>query len=412
MAGLSNARRGLWADTPLGAPTDGPDSVVGTGAPETIKGLAGDDTIRGQGGADDIRGGEGDDKLDGGEGKDTLSGQDGADILWGEYDNDRLIGGGGNDTLVGLYGNDDYVFDPDWGVDQLGEGHREGSDRLVFRGIDVGDVSFSVIGSGIRIEMGPNQILLSNQYFFFVHGGEALFEWAQFGDVTVDLRTPHDEWLIRNGGPGADTLESSIFGDTMRGEAGDDSLFGSSGDDSIRGGLGNDVLNGGTDFDTIKGDGGDDLITCGLLGRLQGGSGNDTVVGGAFQDTIGGGAGDDSITARQGDDIVVGHLGADTLAGQGGEDRLTGGAGADRFDFQPSGGKDRVVDFEDGVDQLYFFGFGASYDTAAEVLDTAVQNGTSVIFRVPDTGESWATEVIVLHFDLANMSEADLIVGA
>jgi serralysin len=135
------------------------------------------------------------------------------------------------------------------------------------------------------------------------------------------------------------------------------------------------------------------------------------VVGGSFVDVISGGGGDDTITARQGNDFVTGNLGADTLAGDGGDDRLTGGAGADRFDFRPGGGKDRVVDFEDGVDQLYFFGFGASYDTAAEILATAVQDGTSVRLTVPVTGESWATVVFVKNFDLANMSEADLIVG-
>jgi Ca2+-binding RTX toxin-like protein len=217
MAGLANARRGLWADTPLAAPTEGPDSIVGTDAPETINGLDGDDTVRGHGGADVIRGGEGDDKLDGDEGKDILSGQKGDDTLWGVYDNDRLIGGEGNDTLVGLYGNDDYVFDPDWGVDLLAEGHREGSDRLVFRGIDVGDVSFTVIGNEIHIEMGANRILLANQYFFG-HSASALFEFAQFGDVTVDLRMPHDEWLVRTGGPGADTIHGSIYGDTCSGK--------------------------------------------------------------------------------------------------------------------------------------------------------------------------------------------------
>ena len=51
MTGSANGRRGLWAD-PLAAPTDGPDSIVGTEAADTINGLEGDDTIFGQGGAE------------------------------------------------------------------------------------------------------------------------------------------------------------------------------------------------------------------------------------------------------------------------------------------------------------------------------------------------------------------------
>ena len=410
MAGLANARRGLWADI-LAAPTNGPDSIVGTDAAETINGLAGDDTIFGQGGADVIGGGKGGDRLVGGDANDTLSGEKGADTLFGDAGKDRLIGGGGNDTLFGQAGNDDYVFDPVWGVDRVAESHLSGTDKLVFRGIDVSDVRFSVIGNEIHIEMGPNEVLVASQYFFGT-GADVLVESAQFGDVVVDLRAPQDAWLVRNGGAGGDTLEGSIFGDTMLGRAGDDSLRGNLGDDSIRGGLDADTLHGTEGDDIVKGDEGADFIT-GSDGAdsLQGGSENDTLFAGTGEDAIDGGAGDDSVIAGDDNDTAVGNLGADSLFGQAGDDRLTGGADADRFDFTTGGGKDRVLDFEDGIDQLLFFGFGASYDTEAEILATAEQNGTSVMFTVPNNGTPGVTRVIVQDFDLDDMSSADLIVS-
>jgi Ca2+-binding RTX toxin-like protein len=410
MAALANARRGLWADT-LAAPTDGPDSIVGTEAADTINGLAGDDTIHGQGGADVLGGGKGGDILRGGEGNDTISGEKGVDTLFGEAGKDRLIGGGGNDSLFGMAGNDDFVFDPGWGVDRAGEGHLGGTDKLVFRGIDVSDVRFSVLGNEILIDMGPNRIVVASQYFYGT-GDDALIETAQFGDVVVDLRTPQDSWLVRNGGAGADTLEGSIFGDTILGRAGDDSLHGNLGDDSIRGGLDGDTLHGSDGADTLKGDEGSDFLTGGDGDDgLQGGSEDDTVFAGAGADAIDGGAGDDAVLAGTENDTVVGNLGADSLFGQEGDDRLTGGAGADRFDFTTGGGKDRVVDFEDGMDLLAFFGFGSSYDTEAEILATAVQDGTSVMFTVPNNGTAGTTKVIVENFDLADMSGADLIVS-
>src|SRR5688572_1238690 len=145
MAALASVRRGLRAETTLGAPTSGHDSILGTAAADTIDGLAGDDTIRGFGGDDFLLGGKGNDLLQGGD------------------DKDRLIGGVGDDSLHGSTGNDLYVFDPGWGVDEAAEGHMFGADRLVFRGIDQGDVRFTILGNELHIDMAADRVTVDTQ---------------------------------------------------------------------------------------------------------------------------------------------------------------------------------------------------------------------------------------------------------
>lgn len=61
------------------------------------------------------------------------------------------------------------------------------------------------------------------------------------------------------------------------------------------------------------------------------------------------------ITGTDGNDTLVGTDGRDRILGFGGNDCLTGGAGADLFVYQNTSElRDRITDFEVGVDQLVF----------------------------------------------------------
>ncbi|MDP2260745.1 MAG: FG-GAP-like repeat-containing protein, partial [Caulobacter sp.] len=62
-------------------PSEGADTLTGTGAAETLKGLGGDDVLDGGDGDDTLEGGDGDDDLTGGAGNDTLNGGQGADVM-------------------------------------------------------------------------------------------------------------------------------------------------------------------------------------------------------------------------------------------------------------------------------------------------------------------------------------------
>ncbi|MCB1499006.1 MAG: heparin lyase I family protein [Bauldia sp.] len=78
-------------------------------------------------------------------------------------------------------------------------------------------------------------------------------------------------------------------------------------------------------------------------------------------DIIYGEEGKDKIIGRKGNDILIGGdgkddlkggKGDDTLAGGPGKDKLKGGGGHDVFFFKEGGGKDKIIDFKDGVDAI------------------------------------------------------------
>ncbi|MEL7116276.1 MAG: malectin domain-containing carbohydrate-binding protein [Pseudomonadota bacterium] len=72
-----------------------------------------------------------------------------------------------------------------------------------------------------------------------------------------------------------------------------------------------------------------------------------TVTGSALGDTLIGGSGEDALFGLEGDDRLEGGFG---------DDALTGGAGADVFVAAIGTGRDRIEDFEDGVDQIEISG--------------------------------------------------------
>jgi Ca2+-binding RTX toxin-like protein len=107
--------------------------------------------------------------------------------------------------------------------------------------------------------------------------------------------------------------------------------FGQDGNDSIFGGDGNNVIFGGKGNDTVLGGDGFNL--------LFGEKGNDTLIGGQHGNYLDGGAGKDTLIGGAEDDLLAG--GAD-------KDVLFGGKGHDTFVFSSGGGRDLVMDFQDG----------------------------------------------------------------
>ena len=86
--------------------------------------------------------------------------------------------------------------------------------------------------------------------------------------------------------------------------------------------------------------------------RMDAGRVGELIIGGPGDDTLQGGARDDHLEAGGGDNVLRGGAGDDRLVAGPGENRLFGGAGADVFVFRPGGGRDRIMDFEHGVDRI------------------------------------------------------------
>jgi Ca2+-binding RTX toxin-like protein len=140
---------------------------------------------------------------------------------------------------------------------------------------------------------------------------------------------------------GADTISGSAFSDFAWGWSGNDKLFGNGGNDTLAGDNGNDQLRGGTGND-----------------QLRGGNGADTLLGDA------------------GNDRLYDGLGTD---------RLSGGSGNDFFYFSMNNiENDRVTDFADGADRLYFDVAAGSPLTVSAVLADAVDITGGLRFTLDD----------------------------
>jgi hypothetical protein len=192
-------------------------------------------------------------------------------------------------------------------------------------------------------------------------------------------------------GPGDDTIAAAPtlpigMHAEISGGPGRDTLRGADGsNDVLRGDEGDDVLDGGFGDDTIDGGPGDDAITANLGADVfRGGPGIDALSYAAYtapvRVTIGGGADDGQIgeTDDVGGDVerVDGGTGNDTLIGSGAGDQLYGNAGGDALDggggadLLVGGADDDVITARDGVADLISCGDGAD-GAITDQLDAA-----------------------------------------
>ncbi len=191
------------------------------------------------------------------------------------------------------------------------------------------------------------------------------------GSYNVDFNYPYKTTDI-NGNNGIDYLNGSTTGEYERWFNRDtnltvvevntstiqllgDSFIYNLGNDVRYGSIWNDKLHGTNYGDKIYSSLGDDIV--------YGYGGNDILEGGKGDDKLYGDNGSDKLHGSFGDDTLVGGYHNDTLVGGRGSDVMTGGSGADQFVFELnqsllSGEYDVIKDFEVGVDQIEFRGWG------------------------------------------------------
>jgi Ca2+-binding RTX toxin-like protein len=262
---------------------------------ETLTSDASGDTMTGSGLRSTLFGGGGDDTIRGGGGRDTLFGGDGDDRITADGDGGLYDGGAGDDVMLSGNGGETMVGGA--GTDLID--HRR-------------------IGGAYSFDMATGQTNLGNESF-------TGFETALMG-------------------AGSNSVSGTTGGDTIDGGAGDDMLLGQDGNDRLIGGAGRDSLDGGTGNDRLTGGGARD--------KLFGDAGHDRLDGGGGQDRLAGGDGNDTLSGGAGKDRLFGGAGADRLDGGRGADILDGGAGRDVFVFGQRSGRDRVLNFENGIDRI------------------------------------------------------------
>ncbi|MCA8894753.1 MAG: hypothetical protein KDA48_05810, partial [Amphiplicatus sp.] len=124
-------------------------------------------------------------------------------------------------------------------------------------------------------------------------------------------------------------------------------------------------------------------------------------------DTMFGGEGNDILEGRNDNDFIKGDGGADYLLGGDGVDSLYGGDGNDVFIFSNDGVNDYISDWSGGAgasDQIRLDGYGAAFDTYAEVMAAASQVGSNVVidFGGGDT-------ITILQTTLASLASDDFL---
>lgn len=97
----------------------GEDRLFGGAGLDTLEGGMDNDRLGGLGDDDTLLGDDGEDGLNGGGGNDRLEGGADDDRLFGGIGADTLEGGSGDDLLVGQAGLDTFVFEANWGNDQI-----------------------------------------------------------------------------------------------------------------------------------------------------------------------------------------------------------------------------------------------------------------------------------------------------
>ena len=425
----------------------GADALYGNMGNDFLEGGEGGDTLDGGPDADNLTGGAGEDVLDGGSGIDTMDGGDGADTyfatagdvvtdsgaagaidtvhsfaaswtlensfetliletgavngtgnplsntLVGNSTANTLTGGIGSDTLTGGAGADSFVYaeTPGIGNADVIRDFMPASDKLVLDGtahLDPG-ASGDFAATDPRFWSAPGAT-----------GGHDADDRVIYDETTGDVYYDAD-----GDAPGGAAAERIA---TLQGppELGVPKLAASnisiingsstlppppspppSGGQTINGTTANDTLVGTAADDTMDGLYGDDL--------MQGMGGNDSLFGAAGKDTLQGGDGSDS------------------LRGYWWSDTLTGGAGADSFVYTEYGTnhKDRITDFEVGVDELLFenanfAALGNSGAWAAGDGRFLTASGTTTSGRDADDRLIYNTDTDTLYYDADGGSSA------
>ncbi len=114
-----------------------------------------------------------------------------------------------------------------------------------------------------------------------------------------------------------------------------------------------------------------------------------TFMGGNTLDTIIGSAGDDTIFGMGRNDILDGGAGNDRLVDGRGRDVLTGGSGADIFEFIDDGKRDKITDFEMGIDRIDF----SDYDFLYSYRDLEIRSRPDGAVITIGTEKLWITSI-------------------
>ena len=440
-------------DSPYAAPWE--NFIDGTNGSDHMFGLAGNDILNGGKGNDFLFGGSGNDILNGGNGDDVLNA--GSNVSY-----DGIIGSKGDDTVILSDNGEGYsevsYFDLNHSIRAVINGlsntgtifkGKFGTDTLVDVNtpMKAGWVyttgGFGVVGSAKNDKFN---MTTAQESWMQVRGGDGvdsyvlklsqdstirLAMWDATNGVNVDLST---NTIIDDGFGNMETIKVVDNGGKLEilGSRFDDTFVGSNRDERFILHQGNDTVDGGGGTDLVRYDRfGVDAVNVNLTTGIATGTWNgqvftdsltnienvrgsrdaaDTLIGNAQANDFKGRGGDDILSGKAGNDILqgedgndklLGGKGRDTLIGGNGNDKLTGGSAKDVFVFNAAlnEGRDKITDFQDGVDHIQIEG--------GSFAGLTIQNfgGGSSTKIILDSG----TEIIVQNVVMADIDINDFV---
>lgn len=269
----------------IGGPTEGNDTIIGSGAGDSLYGFGGDDVLRGGGG------------------------------------DDTLVGGSGNDMLYGEGGSDTYQFARGSGQDTIANAEFDGygtQDVLQFAaGIAPADILLSKSNDDLVLAVAGTSDGVRLQNYFL--GDLAVVEQIRFADGSTWTEQSIAGFFPVSGTAGNDLLQGTGLSETISGLAGADTIYGGGGHDTLDGGAGSDRLYGGSGNDLLIAGAGDSKNAA-VFNYLYGGSGDDVLVASNKRDYLYG---------EGGNDIYIGGTNGDWMEDTGGNNLFFGGAGLD-----------------------------------------------------------------------------------
>lgn len=142
-------------------------------------------------------------------------------------------------------------------------------------------------------------------------------------------------------------------------------------------------------------------ITLSGIENVVGGDGTDSLTGSTAANRLEGGRGNDVLKGSAGLDSLFGGSGADKLYDGSGADRLAGGVGRDVFYLEKDGSTDRILDFQDGSDQI---ALGAKNFRALSFVE--MTNGS---VRVDYAGDRLVVSSVGHDLDVSDFTASDFL---
>ena len=388
---------------------------------------------------------------------------DGDDTVLGTDFGDTLEGGLGNDRLEGDFGADTYIFNVGDGQDSVRDDGTSGqTDTIVFTGYALADATIE------RVNFDDYRVVFANGDSVTVDNGLNTtsddINVLQFTDQSLTTLEIRAAVVASDQTDGDDTVQGTVFADTLNGGLGNDRLEGDSGADTYVFGVGGgqDVVRDdgfSRDVDTIEftdynfadatftlvntndyaitfANGDSVLVVSGLnntsdrieqvqfvdqlldfagiqaaLAANSGSAVADVIQGSNYGDQLSGLAGDDTINGAGGDDVLSGGDGNDLLIGGAGNDILAGGAGTNTYEFSSGDGNDFIDDGNgDNDDILVFTDFAsadATYSRIGPNLLIEFANGDSV--QIENASGGATDSVVEVRYTDQTLTVADIL---